>query len=109
MELRKEKRFRGIKNILIIDGDKICPVTIMNISKKGFSVKSEFVFPTYKQIEIEMTIHEKHFKMLGSIRWVNEHPGIKKPNFREIGISLSNPPAEYNQLLDEILSQEEMA
>lgn len=106
MELRKEKRVKGIKDILIIDGDKTYPVTITNISKKGLSVKSEYVFPTYKQVELELTIKEKKFKISGSIRWVNEYPAKKEPKLREIGIALIKAPREYLLLLKEILKQE---
>ncbi len=107
MDLRKEERIFGIKNIKIIDGNDIYPVTLINISRKGLSVKSEFNFPTFKAIEIEITLRGKHFKISGSIRWVNENPGKEKPNFKEIGISLINPAKEYLQLLEEILDPSE--
>jgi len=111
MDFRKGERIFGIKNIKIIDGDQTYPVTLMNISKKGLSVKSEFTFPTFKAIEIEISIRGKQFKISGSVRWVNENPGKGKPNFKEIGISLITPPEEYLQILEEILNpkQEEKA
>ena len=102
MELRKEKRIVGIKNIVLIDEKKKFPVTLTNISTKGLSVMSQFVFPTFKEIEVEMTINEEFFKVSASIRWVNENLGKTKPNFHEIGISLINPPKEYLALLSEL-------
>ena len=102
MELRKEERIAGIKNIVIIDDEKKFPVTLINISSKGLSVKSEYIFPTFKEVEVEMTINDKYFKISGSIRWVNEDPGKPKPIFNEIGLSLIKPPKEYLDLIEGI-------
>ena len=102
MELRKNERIAGITNIKIIDNEKSYPVILTNISKTGLSVKSQFVFPTFKEIKTEMTINGKHFKISASIRWVNEHPQKSDPNFKEIGISLINPPPEYIKLIENL-------
>ena len=102
MDLRKNERIAGITNIKIIDDKKSYPVTLTNISKTGISVKSQFVFPTFKEISTEMTINGKDFKIPGSIRWVNEHPHKSTPSLKEIGISLLNPPLEFIALIENL-------
>jgi len=107
MEQRKEKRIFGIKNISIIDEGKSHPVTLVNLSRKGISVLSPTVFPTFKEIEIDMTIDNHPFKVSGSIRWVNENPLKGPPNYKEIGISLLNPPVEFTNRVAELYPPEE--
>ena len=102
MPERKAKRVFGIKKIIIIHEDKEYPVVIKDISEKGISVKSEYSFPTYKEIDIEMTIYDKPILLKGSIRWVNEFPLKEKPYLNEIGISFINPPPEYIKYVKKI-------
>ena len=103
MKSRKEKRVFGIKKIIIKHENKEYPVIISDLSKKGINIKSEFVFPTYKEIDIIMTIYDKPIELKGSVRWVHENPGKEKPFFNEIGISLINPSPEYLKYVKKIL------
>ena len=103
MEDRKTKRIFGVKKITILHEDKEYPVIVNDISKNGISVKSEYVFPTYKEIDIIMTIYKKPIQLKGSVRWVNESPRKKKPYFNEIGISLINPPPAYLKYVKKII------
>jgi Tfp pilus assembly protein PilZ len=102
MEDRKEKRVYGIKSVTIKDEDKTISAVIKDMSKKGISIKSEHVFPTYKVIDIILKINEKTLNLKGSVRWVNEHPDKTRSKLKEIGISIINPTAEYLQYIKKL-------
>lgn len=94
-ESRRSKRFYGLKNATIADGKEKYPVILTSISKKGISVMSEKVFPTFKEIRIEMELDGKNVVVKGSIRWVNEQPTKPESPLKEIGISIFNPPQAF--------------
>lgn len=94
-ESRRSKRFYGLKNANIIDGEDRYPVILTSISKKGISVMSEKSFPTFKEVKIEMELMGEKILISGSIRWVNEQPTKPESPLKEIGLSIINPPDSY--------------
>ncbi len=102
MDDRKEKRVQQTTEIKIKDGDQIINADLVDISKKGMSVKTENVFPTYKVIDILIKIREKAIHLKGSVRWVNEKIDKDKDKPNEIGILLIHPPQEYLDYFDEL-------
>ena len=95
MELRKEKRVPGTKEIKIRDGEKTYRGFLVDMSPKGLSIKTEHVLPCFKVIDLIMDINDKPVDIKGSVRWVNDN--IEKPEdtLKEIGILLIDPPREY--------------
>ncbi|MCK4766158.1 MAG: PilZ domain-containing protein [Candidatus Aminicenantes bacterium] len=98
MENRKEKRVAGQTAIRLIEGDQSFEAEILDVSKKGISIKCEHVFPTYRIVNIIMDIGSKSLEMKGSVRWVNEK--LKKGELNEIGILLLDPPEDFLNYVD---------
>jgi len=94
-ESRRAKRFYGLKNATILDGNERYPVILTSISKNGISVMSEKSFPTFREITIEMELEGTKIEIKGSIRWVVEQPQKPKSPLKEIGVSIFNPPVSY--------------
>lgn len=95
MDNRKEKRTFGLKNVTVKDTEKEFQAVLTDISSTGLCLKTEYVLPTYKVIEITVTIQDKTYKLQGSVRWVNEYPGKSEKGFNEIGVLLIHPPADF--------------
>ncbi len=95
MDLRKEKRVPEAKEIKIRDGEQTYPAFLVDMSRKGISIKTEHVLPCYKVIDVIIDIDNKPVRINGSVRWVNDN--LEKPvdTLKEIGILLIDPPAEY--------------
>jgi Tfp pilus assembly protein PilZ len=93
-EIRIEKSIR----VLLKDDDKSYPGTIINFSKSGMAIQTEYPFPTYKVIGVCVKIGQKVLPIKGSVRWVNETPSPSDASpgqQKQIGISLRNPPPDY--------------
>ena len=86
-----------VQNIILRDKKIGYTATIIDVSSNGMSVKSDHVFPTYKEIDILMKIDEKPIQLKGSIRWVKEPLPHQKEKLNEIGIAILNPPEEFLQ------------
>ena len=95
MDLRKEKRVSGAKEIKIRDDEQIYLGFLVDMSSKGLSIKTEHVLPCYKVIDIIMDINDKPVPIKGSVRWVNDYVEKPEDTLKEIGILLIDPPAEY--------------
>lgn len=102
MENRKAKRTYGLKKIFLRDNNIDYEVILTDISSRGLCIKTEHVFPTFKVIDVIVTIENKSIQLKGSVRWVNEHPEKSKPNLKEIGILLINPPKKYLEYMERI-------
>ncbi len=95
MDNRKEDREKKQIRVRLKDEDATYPATVTGISKKGMSVKTSQVFPTFKVLDVLVKIAHSMIPIKGSVRWVNELPGSEENERYEIGISLQNPPPEY--------------
>ena len=106
MDNRKEKRTFGLKNVTVKDTEKEFQAVLTDISSQGLCIKTEYVLPTYKVIEIAVTLKNKTYNLQGSVRWVNEYPGKSDKGFNEIGVQLINPPADFTSEIQTISTLE---
>lgn len=97
MKERTRKKLTEVQNIILRDKRTGYTATIIDISSSGMAVKTEHVFPTYKEIDILMKIDDKPIQLKGSIRWVKEPLPSQKEKSNEIGIAIINPPEEFLQ------------
>ena len=97
------KRIHKLKDIIIKDEDKEYPATVTNFSIKGVSLRSEHILPTYKMIDLIMTIDGKVLNIKGSVRWIHEHKRENKAGFNKIGIAFLNPPKEYLEYIKKFI------
>ena len=95
-------RIYTLKNIVIRDDNNDYTATVTDFSVKGVSVKTEHILPTYKMIDLIITIDDKPVSVKGSVRWIHEHKKESKPRFNEIGIALHKPPKEYLEFIKKI-------
>jgi Tfp pilus assembly protein PilZ len=97
MKERTRKKLNNVQNIILRDKRIGYTATIVDISSSGMSVKTDHVFPTYKEIDILMKIDEKPIQLKGSVRWVKEPLPNQKDKLIEVGIAIINPPEEFLQ------------
>jgi len=97
MKERKRKKLTDVQNIILRDKRVGYTATIIDISSSGLSVKTDHVFPTYKEIDILMKIDNKPIQLKGSIRWVKEPLPNQKEKLNETGIAIIDPPEEFLQ------------
>lgn len=102
MNNRNEKRIYGLKKATIKSDKKKYSAIITNASFNGISVKSEYPFSSSDYIYLEIEIDKKHVYLEGSVIWVDEYPAHPESPFKEIGISLNDPPDDYLDYLKRI-------
>jgi Tfp pilus assembly protein PilZ len=99
---RKEPRFIDKRNIILRDRNRSFPAMMINASHSGLAVKSEYVFPTYKEIDILINLNEKIITLKGCIRWIMAAKHHQENNFKQIGILLRSYPPEFSAYIDSI-------
>ncbi len=97
MTERKDTRLKKEIRVKLKDDTGTYDGMITTVSKRGMSVKTDHVFPTYKVIDVLVKIGDKMIQLSGSVRWV--HDQLTDPCCEEglnlVGIALHNPPPEY--------------
>ncbi len=95
MNNRNEKRVYGLKKVTIKRDEKRYSAIITNVSFNGISLKSEHPVSSSDYIHLEIEIEKKPVDLEGSVIWVDEYPAHPESPFKEIGISLNDPPDDY--------------
>ncbi len=67
---------------------------LTDISASGISVSGGHFIPTYKEIEVVMTIKGEKVAMKGSVRWSID-PGTAGNEKGKLGILIMDPPPAY--------------
>lgn len=102
MESRKEKRFYGLKNLVILEGERKVPAIMVDISPTGVCVRCDKTLPTYREVELRLDLNDRPVTLKAAVRWVNDPVQLKGTNLKEIGLSIIDPPEEYTKYLETI-------
>jgi len=106
MESRKEKRLYGLKNLVILEGEREVPAIMVDISPTGICVRCDKTLPTYREVYLRLELNGRVVSLKAAVRWVNDPVHLKGTNLKEIGLSIIDPPEVYIRYL-EMISDED--
>jgi len=106
MDSRKEKRLYGLKNAVILTDGGEYPAVVVDISARGICLRCEKTLPTYREVKLRIEIDGNPIIMRASVRWVHDPVQLRGTHLRESGLSVIDPPKEFQDYLKRIMESE---